>query len=90
MNTKPHHRNVNRRGDFACDVEVTCHNIASRFSMHSETAHIFRKYETVARIFQSVHNQNKYFLVLIQVARIDHEVKLPPQDVLTNISYNCS
>lgn len=71
-----------QRGDFPCDVKVTCHNMASRFSMHSENAHIFRKYETVVRISlsgeQRVHKQKKCFLVLTRGARVKHEIKLSP------------
>ena len=79
MSTKPHHGNVNRRDDFPCDVKVTCHNMASRFSMHSENAHVFREYETLARISlsgeQRVHSQKKCFLVVIRGARVEYEIK---------------
>lgn len=82
MSVKLCRGNVNRRDDFPCDVKFTCHNMATRFSMRSENAHIFRKYETVARISlsgeQKVHNQKKCLLVLIRGARVDHEIKLSP------------
>lgn len=58
--TQPHHGNVNRRDYFLSDVKVMCHNMASRFSMHSENVHIFRKYGTAISSLageQRVHNQ---------------------------------